>query len=138
MTPPSTGISGGAIYPNGSSTTISGSTFQGNNAVGSGGSIHSNSTLVDVANSTFVDNSARNGGAIDSREDGREPLGAIVRESEPESTVGAATTAGDGERREEDGDDDGTGHRMILSAALFAASRSERMRRLSGSDSASC
>ncbi len=62
----SSALGGGALYPNGNSATIEGSTFINNNA-DTGGAIHSNANSVDVTNSTFVGNSAVNHGAIDSR-----------------------------------------------------------------------
>jgi CSLREA domain-containing protein len=57
---------GGAIYFNGPTASVSGSTFVANSA-GTGGAIHSNATSVAVTNSTFVANSAVNGGGIDAR-----------------------------------------------------------------------
>ncbi len=75
------------------------------------------------------------GRTVDAREDGGELLGAVVGEREAEGPVGPPAATSESDDREE-GDDDGALHRMILSAALVAASRSERVRRFSGRDSA--
>lgn len=71
----SAGTSGGALYFAGASSTVSNSSFEGNDAV-NGGAIYSSSTMV-VSHSNFTQNTATDGGAYYSVASSTEPANIV-------------------------------------------------------------